>query len=175
MDRRKFLVNTFALFGINLYSINSLVIDSALAYTGDITSRLSKKQQQLISIIADIIIPETDTPSATQAGVVSYIDFYLHEFLSSNSRTTLLDGLEQNFDTRAVFVHLPPNKQVAIIEQLDAQLFTEKENAIYKHIKQLVVIGYYTSEVGATQALQYDPVPGPYKEMKLKDVGRVWA
>ena len=30
-------------------------------------------------------------------------------------------------------------------------------------LKNLVVTGYFTSEVGAKQALIFDPVPGPYK------------
>lgn len=175
MDRRKFLVNTFKLLGLSLCSANSLMLDSALAYTGTPINKLTKDQQALIATVADIIIPETDTPSATQAGVVDYIDFYLHEFLSVNKRQNLLKGLEAVFGNSKKFVSLALEEQVSIVQQLDDQLATPQEDVIYKQLKQIIVIGYYTSEIGTTQALQYDPVPGPYKEMKLKDVGRVWA
>ena len=60
------------------------------------------------------------------------------------------------------------------MQTLDDQLHSDNENKTYKKLKELIVIGYYTSEIGGTQELKYDPVPGPYKEMKLNEVGGVW-
>ncbi|MBU2872053.1 gluconate 2-dehydrogenase subunit 3 family protein [Colwellia sp. E2M01] len=174
MNRRKFLASLSVLLGCSIASLDTLAINSALAFTGDTKSRLTKHQASAISSIADIIIPETETPSASQAGVTSYIDFYLHEFLNLEQRTKLLAGIETLYQSNSAFIALPKVEQTAVIQALDDNLYTPQENPAYKKLKQLIVIGYYSSEVGATQALKYDPVPGPYKEMKLKDVGRVW-
>ena len=41
-------------------------------------------------------------------------------------------------------------------------------------LKEAVVFGYYTSQIGASQELGYSPVPGPYREVPFSDVGKVW-
>ncbi|MEM1118395.1 MAG: gluconate 2-dehydrogenase subunit 3 family protein, partial [Bacteroidota bacterium] len=46
----------------------------------------------------------------------------------------------------------------------------------YRQLKELTVAGYYTSEVGATQELQWLAVPGRYDaDVPLSAVGRAWA
>ena len=46
----------------------------------------------------------------------------------------------------------------------------------YRQLKELTVAGYYTSEVGATQELQWLPAPGRYEaDVPLSEVGRAWA
>ena len=43
-------------------------------------------------------------------------------------------------------------------------------------LKELTLVGYYTSEVGATQELRYERAPGRYDGcMPYEDLGRAWA
>jgi hypothetical protein len=43
-------------------------------------------------------------------------------------------------------------------------------------LKDLVTVGYFTSQLGATKAVRYDPVPGAYHGcVPLKEIGRAWA
>ena len=45
-------------------------------------------------------------------------------------------------------------------------------------VKELTLLGYFTSEVGATQVLQYNPLPGPYRgcvPLAQAGNGRLWA
>jgi hypothetical protein len=43
-------------------------------------------------------------------------------------------------------------------------------------VKELVITGFFTSEPGATQVLQYNQVPGPFKGcVPLSEVGKTWA
>ena len=45
-----------------------------------------------------------------------------------------------------------------------------------RHIKELTVLGYFTAETGATQALRYDPIPGAFRgSVKLTPGERSWA
>lgn len=174
MNRRTFLVNLSAILGCSVASIDVLAINSALSFKDGVKAKLSIVQQQMISTIADIIIPETNSPAASQVGTTLYIDYYLHEFLNTKKRVDFLNGLDELHGSMSSFLSLSHQQQVAIIQQLDNQLYSSTENLTYKKLKELVVVGYYTSEIGATKALKYDPVPGPYKEMKLKDIGGVW-
>ncbi len=46
----------------------------------------------------------------------------------------------------------------------------------FSQLKELTVAGYYTSEVGATQELHWNPAPGEYRpDVPLAEVGRTWA
>lgn len=46
----------------------------------------------------------------------------------------------------------------------------------FRQLKELTLAGYYTSEVGATQELQWEAAPGRYEsDLPLSDVGRAWA
>jgi hypothetical protein len=43
-------------------------------------------------------------------------------------------------------------------------------------LKQLTVAGYFTSEIGATKALAYLPVPGKFQgETRLQPGQKAWA
>ena len=43
-------------------------------------------------------------------------------------------------------------------------------------MKELTLLGFFTSEAGATQVLQYNQVPGPFKGcVPLAEVGKQWA
>ena len=47
---------------------------------------------------------------------------------------------------------------------------------IFPALKELVVVGYFTSEMGATEALVYNPIPGPYEGcIPMSDVNGVYS
>ncbi len=46
----------------------------------------------------------------------------------------------------------------------------------FSTLKELVTVGYFTSQLGATRAVRYDPVPGAYRGcVPLQEIGRAWA
>ncbi|GAB4032756.1 gluconate 2-dehydrogenase subunit 3 family protein [Spirosoma jeollabukense] len=46
----------------------------------------------------------------------------------------------------------------------------------FKLVKELTILGYFSSEIGCTQALAYVPIPGRYEGVvKLKDGQKAWA
>ena len=52
----------------------------------------------------------------------------------------------------------------------------EDPNHYFSLMKQLTLLGYFTSEVGATQALRYVAVPGKYEGcIDYKKGDRAWA
>ncbi|MEP1445300.1 MAG: gluconate 2-dehydrogenase subunit 3 family protein [Paraglaciecola sp.] len=126
----------------------------------------------MLSKIADIIIPDTDTPGARKAGVPEYIEHMLFNLLSKQDSEKWL--FEFNTFNKKVggFNHLSARMQLNAVTRLDDNLGSDD---FYKKLKELTVIGYYTSEIGASIELQYDPVPGPYQEMPLAVIGRAWS
>ena len=129
---------------------------------------------ELISVVSEMIIPQTDTPGALAAGVPAYIKALVGTHYTAEERDAFKSGL-QRFDELAhansapSFLAAPDKVKIAILETLDRE-----DAPIWRQLKQAVVFGYYTSEAAA-QELQYDPIPGQYDgDANLSDIGRAW-
>jgi len=137
----------------------------------------SDHQLKIVARISDIIIPVTDTPGAIAAGVHWYIDHISGNWINNAQSRQLISGINKiDADAKAKygssFLALASETQVTIVQELDDNL---KQEPAYKMLKIYTVIGYYTSKVGMTVELNYDPIPGPYKEIPFSDVGKAWA
>lgn len=151
---------------------------------------LSEDQAGIVSQIAEIIIPRTNTPGAIDTGVPSFIDVVLKDVYSKEDQDRFLAGLKE-FDGEADtsygdgFTDLDAEKQKELVmKKHEEAIKAEKsENRPEKRpfilmMKELTMLGFFTSEAGATQVLQYDPVPGAYKGcIPLSEAGngRTWA
>jgi glucoside 3-dehydrogenase (cytochrome c) hitch-hiker subunit len=121
---------------------------------GDVPFRtLNADQQKLVTTIAEMIIPETDTPGATSVKVPEFIDLILTEHANDEERAAFLSGLTA-IDARAAtmgssrFVDLPAPKKIELLTALDATR-EEKLGAglAFGRVKGLTVYGYFTSKV----------------------------
>lgn len=142
-------------------------------------------QYERLSVIAEHIIPATDTPGAKDAGVPAFIDLILHHCYEEEARNSFLSGLdkietdaqEKNGDS---FVELSSEQQLSLLKdhQTEALAQQEEGNAppFIHMMRELTLLGYFTSEVGATQALNYVPVPGRYDGcIPLEADQKTWA
>jgi hypothetical protein len=120
---------------------------------GDVPFRtLDRDQQALVTNIAELIIPETDTPGATSVRVPEFIDLILTEWASDDERGVFLTGLG-DIDSRASamgsprFVGLPAAKKLELMSALDSAR-EEKAGApfAFRRLKALTVYGYFTSK-----------------------------
>ncbi len=151
---------------------------------------LSSDQGILVTQVAEIIIPKTDTPGAKDVGVPGFIDNIVKDCFTKEDQDNFLNGLKA-FDEEAKkeygdpFAELDAKDQEAFVKKLhDAAVKAEKETTpapkrpFILHMKELTMLGFFTSEPGATQVLQYSPVPGAYKGcVPLKEAGngKTWA
>lgn len=151
---------------------------------------LSEDQGILISQVTEIIIPKTDTPGAKETGVPGFIDQMLKEVYSKEDQDNYLAGLKA-FDEEAKkeygdpFIELSAEDQAAFVKKVhDAAVEAEKntkpapKRPFILATKELTMLGFFTSEPGATQVLQYQAVPGSYKGcIPLSETGngKTWA
>lgn len=150
----------------------------ARAETGNGSSprTLNPHQYQTVTRMAEIILPETDTPGATGAHVNDFIDLILTEWYEEDERKRFLAGLEQ-IDRQSVnrfgkaFVDLTPGQQAEIVRALDDEMAAaiarqgnrdEGHDNFFHTMKRLTLTGYFTSEAGATQELHFKIIPGHY-------------
>jgi hypothetical protein len=146
---------------------------------------LTSAQRELVATIAEHIIPETDTPGARAANVHTFIEKMLADFYPAEDGERVLEGLA-DVDARAqrdcgrVFRECAAAEQRAVLARIDAEAFApsavRQEPHYFRTLKELTVLGYYTSEIGATQELRHVAVPGRFDAcVPLAEIGRTWA
>ena len=143
---------------------------------------LTREQGDLVAAIADQIIPRTDTPGARDVGVHRFIDTMLAEYYSAEERSRFLAGLAA-VDSSAQrasgqsFVHLSAMGQRDILTPFDADAHDDAaRHPFFRTMKELTLLGYYTSEAGATRELKFARVPGRFDGcVPFATVGRAWS
>lgn len=154
---------------------------AALSWT---PKALTTAQAGVLDVVSELIIPATDTPGARDAGVPQFIDRALADYCDKAQAARLRGGLDRmNADARAThggdFTALAPQQQVALLTVYDQEAAVARgqdSTHFFTDLEDLVTVGYFTSEPGATVALRYEPVPGAYHgTVPLAEIGRAWA
>lgn len=160
----------------------------------DKNKNLLKKENygDLIAELAETIIPETDTVGAKQAGVSLYILNFVNDCLSERDKRTFFSGLVDietysNKQYSQSFLKCSGADRVEVLKyfqrtstfknpffnKVKRRLFGQ---SFFEIIKDLTVKGYCVSKAGATEALEYDPIPGEYFPcVPIRDDQRSWA
>jgi hypothetical protein len=146
---------------------------------------LTPRQDELVATIAELIIPTTDTPGARAAGVNRFIDGMLTSIYTEAERKRFLSGLvdlEARAKTRGTdFLASSVATQVQILSELETESMAAEASgtaheSFFRVLKELTLIGYYRSEIGATQEQKWLVIPGYYKgDVPYKDIGRAWS
>ncbi len=128
----------------------------------------------LLDEIGDTIIPATNTPGAKATGIGAFMVWMVNECYDDASHAAFKAGLAAvNAGATARFGHdfmaASAAERTALLNELDAEQRrhntgkAKDEPAHYfRMMKQLTLLGYFTSEIGATQALQFTEVPGRF-------------
>jgi hypothetical protein len=114
--------------------------------------------------------------------VHAFIDKMLVEHYPPADKQRVLDGLTE-LDARAhqtcgrPFIRCTQLEQRSLLTRIDQEAFAERgEPHWFRTIKELTILGYYTSETGATQELRHVSVPGRFDAcVPFEQIGRTWA
>jgi hypothetical protein len=116
----------------------------------------SEADFETISRIADLIIPQTETPGAVAACVPAYIDLIVSR--NGAQQALMTDGLRW-LDKDARFVTLSEQEQLGILEPLceaaDSGRLEGRLAQFFVLVKGLTTDGYYTSQAGLMEELGY--------------------
>ncbi len=156
----------------------------------------TEDQARLVSEVAEIILPKTTTPGAKEVGVPGFIDSMLMEVYQKDDQDKFLKGLAE-FDDDAKKTFSNSFNDCDSVEQTahfkkhhDEALSASKggestgwwntgggsDKPFVLKMKELTLLGFFTSEPGATQVLQYNQVPGPFQGcVPLEKAGKTWA
>ena len=154
---------------------------------------LSAAQLDLIARLSELIIPETDTPGAIAAGVPAFIHQIVIDWYTPAEQQIFLDGLGEieaiaMRHWSASFAELDTERQARALSEMEPPSESAGSSSaampagasgdlpFYLKLKELTVLGYYTSELAAKTELDYQPVPGGYDgDARFDEVGRQWV
>lgn len=140
----------------------------------------------LLDEIADTILPETGTPGAKAAGVGPFMAMMATDVYYDREQEVFLSGL-QDVDERCrvahgmEFMRASAEQRLSLLQDLDAEQYEYmnegREPAHYfRLMKELALLGYFTSEIGYTQAMRYTETPGRFDPCADYETGdKAWA
>ena len=136
---------------------------------------LNPHQNDTVTTISEIIIPQTNTPGAKAARVNEFIDLILTDWYDEEEKSTFMSGLaELDAHARELygkdFIDCEGKRQIEILQALDDEVADRAtdvrrrrghppEKNFFFMIKQLTLVGYYTSQIGFEQELHGEIIP----------------
>ncbi len=149
---------------------------------------LSPEEKHMVSHLADIILPASDTPSALDVNVPQFLDLMYHDIENKESQDIFKKGallfaekFKSQFNTEAIhgnkkqfevllasYFKISDEETEAVLKEqrlpIEIVADSQIENyALYKFlisVKKYTLFGYFTSEKVGEDVLNYDPVPG---------------
>lgn len=139
------------------------------------------EQFTLVGLLADTILPRTDSPSATDVKVHITLDSMLGQVFDSDYKAAFKkDWLAlENYLTQQQLLQLESPAQLEALRSLelgqDEHLASAKK--AWVEFKQQVIAYYLTTEQVAKNFLNYLPIPGFYKPcISVDEVNnKAWA
>ncbi len=140
---------------------------------------LTNNQAASIAEITETILPKTKTPGAKELGVPQFVDKMLKDLLSEEEQKDFVAGLEKLEEEcekahGKSFVECTPQQREAFLTQLDKEaealppsvwgirLAPPSPTPFFRRLKELTLVGYFTSQKIGKEVLGYDPIPGNY-------------
>jgi hypothetical protein len=126
----------------------------------------------LLDEVAETILPETKTPGAKAAGVGPFMALMVTDCYDERDQAVFRKGMQQldaaSKDANGTsFVAATPEQRLALLRTLDAEqkkhMDTKAADApahYFRMMKELAMLGYFTSEIGYTKAQRYAESPG---------------
>jgi Gluconate 2-dehydrogenase subunit 3 len=184
MERREALKKTLLALGYTI-SVPSLIgiFESCNSNTSQTWQPqfFSSEQATVIGELAETILPKTKTPGAKDLNIDQFIDRMINQVLLKEDQQLFLKGMDA-FEAEAKevngksFVDSSPEQRSRLLTKLEQEAggmppsiwgFSLNKDAVpltfYRKMKELTLLGYFTSKEIGKKVLVYDPVPGSYK------------
>jgi hypothetical protein len=184
MNRRELLKMIGVATGAAFVGSNALLAGCSRSVSAEDTT-FDARDVVLLDEVAETIIPRTDTPGAKDAQVGQFMTVMVNDCYTVEEQAIFHKGLAQlqeaSVKTKGKeFLLLSAEDRRDLLNSLDkkARLYnaTHSDSHYFTMMKQLTLLGFFTSKVGATKVLRYEAVPGRYDGcVPYKKGDRAWA
>ncbi len=124
--------------------------------------------------VGETILPATDIPGAKAVGIGAFMTMMVTDCYSDQEHATFKAGMA-DIDARAKaqygqgFVACSPDERTKLADTLEkeqrdhhAKKGKDEPEHYFRIVKDLTLLGYFSSEIGCTQAVRYIEVPGAF-------------
>ena len=142
----------------------------------------------LLDEIGETILPQTSTPGAKEAKVGEFMGIMVKDCYSKKDQGIFRAGLKRiekrcKEETGKNFMGCSPQERTAFLTRMDTlqkeymkAKTAEQPSHYFRMIKELTLLGFFTSETGATKALRYIETPGKYDgDVPYSTGDKAWA
>ncbi len=147
-----------------------------------------QKTIDLLNEIGETILPQTSTPGAKEAKVGQFMDIMVKDCYTKEHQEIFLEGLKSlDKDCKTItgkaFMDSSVQQQTSFLTVLDTQQKaymdskkSEEPPHYFRMMKELTLLGFFTSEIGSIKALRYVETPGSFDgDVPYKKGDRAWA
>ncbi len=170
MDRRHALKNVALFLGGTLSAPTLLAMNrwqsADFNFLAAADFSLTETHRKIVAAVAEMILPKSNTPGALDAGCPAFIELMLKDCYKKPEQTSFVEGL--NNLEQSGFLNLDGAQRKEALTKLQADAKTAKGTTYWRLMKELTLLGYYTSEVGIKASFDYQPIPGKLELIKIK-------
>jgi hypothetical protein len=179
MNRREVIKNVALMMGGTLSASSLMAMNhweqSTSPNNAGAVFILTDIQQKMVAEIAEIIIPKTETPGAKDVGVPAFIEMMLKDCYKEPDQQSFMEGLVSL--EKVKFLSLNPDERTGVLKFLEQETkkMKSKSTPFWRLIKELTLLGYFTSEEGLKASFEYVQIPGKLELIKLKPNQKSYA
>lgn len=140
----------------------------------DLSDLFEEDQVAFFNEVGEAILPATKTPGAKAANVGQFMAGMVRDCYTVKDQKIFITGRQKINEASEKkygkkFLNLSPVEKLEIVNRLNEEQIAhgksqipDSPNHYFRMVKELTLLGYFTSEVGCTKALRYVPIPGKY-------------
>ena len=188
MNRREALSRVALIMGGTVIGANLFLEGCAPADKKTSLTEFTPDDIAYLDEISERILPATRTPGAKAAKVGAFMTVMVRDCYTEDDQKVFRSGMdkineESNKKFDKAFMQITPEQRHELLVQIDndqKQYAKNKKdndpNHYFRLMKELTLLGYFTSEIGSTQALRYVESPGRYDGcIPYKQGDKAWA
>lgn len=164
---------------------------------GGLFFSLTEQQKKIVAEVAEMIIPKTDTVGAKDVDVPAFIEMMLKDCYGQPEHLSFIEGvtaLEQ-----VQFLEMDASKRTETLKKVEAETkimmrarevkqtkmgdnddkevmkATAKGLPFWRLMKELTLLGYFTSKEGIHASFEYVQIPSKLELIKLKPNQKAYA
>lgn len=190
MNRRELIKSIAVITGATVVG-GEFFISGCTTPAPKIAAAFSPEMISLLNEVGETIIPETDTPGAKAANVGEFMKVMITDCYTEAEQDAFTAGVNQINTFAQAQKQMPfsdcsaeDKQELLVMLEKEAKAFNRERNEknkmeeklaneqgrtfipipvhYYTMIKQLTLMGFFTSQTGMTETLRHIPVPGRY-------------
>ena len=170
---------------------------SFIQNTEGVLFSLTEMQRKIVAEVAEMIIPKTDTAGAKDAGVPAFIEMMLKDCYYEPEHLSFMKGIMALEQSK--FLDLDETRRTLMLKKIEAEtkdmmkarevkqtkMGDNEDKEVMKAqaeglpfwrlMKELTLLGYFTSEVGTKASFEYVQIPSKLEMIKLKPNQKAYA